>query len=639
MILDLERYSLSGYDQDLNEKEYIESKIQIQNQTLKANIPNDPSCHIYRLKIALKEEPQLIFCNGFQSWSVSNWFQPNSKISQLRFSAGLIWKYFQMDKYGDQPFLSSFPNMGSLYSFDYIIFKYDGNYCLIGSQNTKCIYTYLKNKNELVIYSTERNAPYVFSQGKLSEVFLDFANQESKPWFRTQTGWTSWYNFYTDITPDLLENQVTLFKEKKIPIDFFQIDDGWQNGIGDWSPNDEFLHSMQKLSKYILESGYIPGIWLAPFIVEESIKKTIPKNWIRKNQKGDDIVAGRSLYWSGKFYTLEWKNPEVKKHIQQSLKRVVNDWGFKMLKLDFLYAASLGLDPSELSNSINEINQIIKDSTEGAKILACGAINDFNQDYTYLRVGADVSHYWEDRTLGNFVQYRERVSTLASLRNTTNRSLWSYGGIGIDPDVFIIKQKKSKLNHQQTQTLFLINVVLGNLAFTSDDLLNYDDQSFQIYNSQFPVIERRIDEAHIEDVDAGWIMLSTKSSQYLLVYNLRKNSIPISLPSGKWASSIQIHKNKIELKGYQSLMMKKFDEHNLVIYSDGHVFPGEEFSKIKVENNRVELVKKPNSKTISKIKVRVQNDAKEILFNDQSYNPFQFGNLKVIELKIEPSNE
>ena len=68
-----------------------------------------------------------------------------------------------------------------------------------------------------------------------------------------------------------------------------------------------------------------------------------------RNQHGDEVMAGSN--WSGSF-ALDIRNEEVRAYVAEVLRTVTEEWGFRLLKLDFLYAACLelhdGLNRGEL---------------------------------------------------------------------------------------------------------------------------------------------------------------------------------------------------------------------------------------------------------------------------------------------------
>ena len=73
----------------------------------------------------------------------------------------------------------------------------------------------------------------------------------------------------------------------------FQIDDGWQQGTGDWEPNDKFPSGMDFLSEKIKATGRKAGLWLAPLTVGTSsrIYREHP-DWLLRDLDGKIQVAG-----------------------------------------------------------------------------------------------------------------------------------------------------------------------------------------------------------------------------------------------------------------------------------------------------------------------------------------------------------
>lgn len=49
----------------------------------------------------------------------------------------------------------------------------------------------------------------------------------------------------------------------------FQVDDGWQRANGDWDVNDGFPSGMAALAERVQQTGRIPGLSAAPFLVDE----------------------------------------------------------------------------------------------------------------------------------------------------------------------------------------------------------------------------------------------------------------------------------------------------------------------------------------------------------------------------------
>ena len=80
-----------------------------------------------------------------------------------------------------------------------------------------------------------------------------------------QVGWCSWYQYFHAVTEH--DIRANLAAPNDWPIDVFQLDDGFQSEIGDWlDRKDTFPGSLDALARDIDAAGFVPGIWIAPFI-------------------------------------------------------------------------------------------------------------------------------------------------------------------------------------------------------------------------------------------------------------------------------------------------------------------------------------------------------------------------------------
>ncbi|MHA1229093.1 MAG: alpha-galactosidase [Candidatus Helarchaeota archaeon] len=94
---------------------------------------------------------------------------------------------------------------------------------------------------------------------------------EALTWHEIPKGYCTWYNYFQNITEDDCVKNLLQIKSHKssIPINFFQLDDGYQIICGDWPepPNKKFPHGMKWLVEKIKDAGLKPGLWIAPFLI------------------------------------------------------------------------------------------------------------------------------------------------------------------------------------------------------------------------------------------------------------------------------------------------------------------------------------------------------------------------------------
>jgi hypothetical protein len=236
----------------------------------------------------------------------------------------------QTEQYGLVTFDSSLSNVAMTASFQGMIasrskgISTDWAYCQIMSKHC---------------YDEEPLAHYLNTVSSYNHA----SPLQNKP---PMTGWCSWYHYYENIDFDNLtdnfENLNAL--RSQIKSDVSIIDDGYITAWGDWDSlkRKGFPPSkggMKSLGQNIEINDMKPGLWLAPYACDKfsKVAKEHPE-WILRNDKGR--IANSSN--CGKFfYALDATNPEVRQYAYDNIKRAVHEWGYKVLKLDFLYAACL----------------------------------------------------------------------------------------------------------------------------------------------------------------------------------------------------------------------------------------------------------------------------------------------------------
>ncbi|MFO7612970.1 MAG: alpha-galactosidase [Clostridia bacterium] len=427
------------------------------------------------------------YANGFQSWSESPYCDEGTGIRKLNV---LLREGFRLKYYGDYHFSKRL--WGLAYSHLYLDLQREGKTeVFIGDLMPGDSYTmfYPDYDHNTVVAASDIEGLKI-SAGESRELFrisisgdggMYFALLGQKPLTADKiTGWTSWYNYYTKITEYILESNMHALRESKIPIDVFQIDDGWFHALGDWLEcNDKFPGGMQSVAKKIKAEGWKAGLWLAPFICDrESIVYQEHNGWIQRDKRGRLQPAGWNPNWNGIFYAMDIYNEGFREYLAEVFDAVAGEWGYDFMKLDFLYAAAI--QPREGKTRcmvMCDAMDMILGMSPGSKILACGApIGPSMGRCHYCRIGADVANIWEDRFL-KAINYRERVSTASSISNTISRSFLNGKAFMNDPDVFFLRDTKEiRLTNEQKELLFKTNIENSGLVFFSDDVSQYSPE-------------------------------------------------------------------------------------------------------------------------------------------------------------------
>ena len=148
--------------------------------------------------------------------------------------------------------------------------------------------------------------------------------------------WCSWYSFYEDVTETRM-NEVLVGLEG-MPFDIVQVDDGWERAVGDWSANAGFPGGMAAMADRIHSAGFTPGLWLAPLIAQSTSNLARERGeLLLRDEAGDPVVAG--INWGSPYYALD-ATAEATCAFLSDLIGEARGWGYRYLKLDFLYAGA-----------------------------------------------------------------------------------------------------------------------------------------------------------------------------------------------------------------------------------------------------------------------------------------------------------
>ena len=309
------------------------------------------------------------------------------------------------------------------------------------------------------------------------------------------TGWTSWYQYYAEIDAAKLHRTIDDLASSGVHFDVFQIDDGYQAHVGDWLELlPGFAEGMAPLAEHARSAGYRPGLWLAPFVAARGSRLVREHpDWVLRDASGRRVTAGWNAGWKGAYFALDLEHPDVLVYLAEVFRVAREEWGYAFFKLDFLYAAALDTRPGRTrADRMRRAMMLVREWVGDAAVLACGVpLVSAAGLVEYARVGSDVAAYWEDRLLRG-VGYRERVSTVSSLRSTIARSWMDGTWFRNDPDVVILRTQKNRLTADEQATLFALNRALGSLVFVSDDVTKYTPEALATLSTLSPLPEARV---------------------------------------------------------------------------------------------------------------------------------------------------
>jgi melibiase-like protein/alpha galactosidase C-like protein len=163
---------------------------------------------------------------------------------------------------------------------------------------------------------------------------------ERNPNNRVPTGWNSWTGsgssggYGSGIDQQLMLDNLAAMKSefKDFGGEWFQIDDGYQYNYGDWDwREDRFPEGSAWLADQIMNDGFIPGVWIAPFQVSEDSATFAAHN-------ADGWFAEPIPLTGGDKPILDLTHPDVQTWLSERFRRIRAD-GFRWIKTDFVYYA------------------------------------------------------------------------------------------------------------------------------------------------------------------------------------------------------------------------------------------------------------------------------------------------------------
>ncbi|MDX2134295.1 MAG: glycoside hydrolase family 36 protein [Saprospiraceae bacterium] len=432
--------------------------------------------------------------NGYQSWSETRNLARNGRMATMRPLARPF-----MGLYGDEWMAGVPRGNGMLHSWTFAVVQMGRTTHLLGSLSEQTGFTLIiaDGPNQLIRVRKELQGIRLSHSFPALDVWVAAGNaadlwaQYSKLALPDKPnpcplrlGWTSWYRYFNRINERVLEAECRSVHASPYPFDFFQVDDGWQPAVGDWlTPGSGFSSGMGAFARRIRDNGMLPGLWLAPLVAaaRSDLVKKHPE-WLITSGGGKPLRVGWNPYWGGWYYALDPYHPGVRDYLSGVFHNIVARWGYDLIKLDFLFVAGLRPPPGKTrGQAVGEAMLFFRQLMGDKIMLACGVpLGSAMGVADICRIGGDVHLAWEHRLL-HWLRFRERVSTVASLRSTLNRWALNKRFFLNDPDVFVLRKMQQQLSPAQQYTLIRVNALLGGILTTSDQVAAYGpDQHAQL---------------------------------------------------------------------------------------------------------------------------------------------------------------
>ena len=457
------------------------------------------------------EKNEKFFVNGYQSWTTSGEMSAEDIYRGTTPLAG-VTKYTKdmAITSGDYAFTRYEPRPGFFHSFTYTYLRRGDEFELFGSLSERNGYTVFYSDMEKHIFSVEKDVegltisePYemfdiVRVVGGYDEVFDKYFAAMSLPAKKRVdrlTGYTSWYNYFQKIDENIILRDLKGLSRARESVNIFQIDDGYEPFVGDWLDYNgrDFPNGMKTIADAVHREGYLAGIWLAPFNVQRGKSRILKEHpdWLIRNPDGKPQLG--CVAWGGA-YTLDIYNPEVREHLKKVFDTVLNDWGYDMVKLDFLYSQCRTPRDNKTRGTIMcEAMDFLRECVGDKLILGCGVpLGPAFGVVDACRISCDVDLSYG----GKFYNSMSINNELPSAQNAINNSMFRRHLNGRaflnDPDVFFLRDRNLTFTWEQKLLLAKINNLFGRVLFVSDDAGEYSEAELEVLKETFRESDAKI---------------------------------------------------------------------------------------------------------------------------------------------------
>lgn len=313
-------------------------------------------------------------------------------------------------------------------------------------------------------------------------------------------GWCSWNYYFHKVTEKDILDTIETVKERALPFDYLQVDDGYQTFVGDWLNinKKQFPHGMRPVADAIRAAGYKPGIWIAPFWADER-SETFRKHpdWFIHDDMGRPFNTNHhgDQYWPAPNYGLDLTHPDAYAWLKKVLTTMRHEWGFEYYKMDFTYAACLRgkrHDPSYTSVQAYQLGMaLIREVLGDCYLLGCGApFLPSVGTYDAMRVSGDVMPSLPKRAEG---PAHESGKTMPLSRDNI-ASLWSHawmnGRLWVnDPDTVRVRQHRIDSGWEEIKSLATIVALTGGSILDSDNLQTLEPEGYDLLARLFPLAD------------------------------------------------------------------------------------------------------------------------------------------------------
>ena len=300
--------------------------------------------------------------------------------------------------------------------------------------------------------------------------------------------YSTWYAYLQDVRAGELEDEAR--EAASLGMKTMILDDGWQkmdsvsfySATGDWMPVPSRFPDMKAHVAAVHNAGLKYMLWLAvPYIGDES------KVWDRFKDKVLFIRGDKS---PGRIAVLDPRFPEVREYLIRTYERVVGEWDFDGVKLDFIDEFVQPGDDSAVKDcfagrdckSVPEaVDRLMKDVLMRLRAIKPDVLVEFRQHY----MGPAILQY------GNMMRVADCPADPCANRKRMCDLRLTSGGIAVHSDMLVWSNDESP----EGAALPILNVLYSTI--------------------QYSMVLRKINPAH-RAVIRHWLAFSQRHRDALL---------------------------------------------------------------------------------------------------------------------------
>ncbi len=482
------------------------------------------------------------FGAGYQSWTkTKEWTADEIMPGTIKLSNISEFTKDLARKTSDEWIVNYSYKPGEFHSHCYTYIRNGEHVKLWGSLSEKTGYTIFKvkmNENRFyfckdllgkIVSEPLKVFDIVYFEGGYEEVFDKYFALWDMPATRKgmMSGYTSWYNYFQNITEDIILRDLNGLDPYKDQVNIFQIDDGYETFIGDWlDPNPKkFPKGMKYIADEIHKKGYKAGIWLAPFNCQKisRMAKEHP-DWLIKHENGKPMVG--CIAWGGA-YTFDIYNEEVRAYLKKVFDVVLNEWGYDMVKLDFLYSQCIKPRYGKSRGEIMcDAMEFLRECVGDKLFLGCGVpIGPALGICDACRISCDVDLSYKGKFYSRIQVSNEMLNARSAINNSIFRRHLNGRAWMNDPDVFFLRKNNLTFTDEQKYLLGKINNLCGNVLFVSDNAGDYDTAADKLVRRFFNKTDEKILSAEYVSKSDIKVVTEKDGKEESFLFNLDKGTI------------------------------------------------------------------------------------------------------------------